>query len=120
MSHRTDVPEVTLLPRKRLCIALGQRYKVSESSSAVAARPTRGLRADYGFIATLDDEIKRDPETNVGYGITDTWDEVLVGMQGEPAIDDTELGRRMTDFTTTGPTKGPAQPDAPKEACSSS
>nr|GEU64549.1 putative reverse transcriptase domain-containing protein [Tanacetum cinerariifolium] len=100
MSHRADVPEVTLLPRKRLCIALGPRYKVSKSSSAVATRPARGLRADYGFIATLDDEIRRDPETNVGYGITDTWDEVLVGMPGAPVTDDTELGRRMTDFTT--------------------
>nr|GFB47770.1 hypothetical protein [Tanacetum cinerariifolium] len=36
----------------------GPRYEVDESSSAVTARPTRGFRADYGFIATLDDEIR--------------------------------------------------------------
>ncbi|GJR57064.1 hypothetical protein Tco_1499226 [Tanacetum coccineum] len=44
---------------------------------------------DYGFIATLDDEIMRDPERDVGYGIIDTWDEMLVGMPGAPATDET-------------------------------
>nr|GFC12911.1 hypothetical protein [Tanacetum cinerariifolium] len=38
-SHREDRPEVTLPPRKRLDIALGPRYEVGESSSAVAAKP---------------------------------------------------------------------------------
>nr|GEW09733.1 putative reverse transcriptase domain-containing protein [Tanacetum cinerariifolium] len=74
MSHRVDVLEVTLPPRKRLCIALGPRYEVSESSSAAAARPTRGFKADYGFVATLDNEIRRDPErkdTNEIYGRLD-------------------------------------------------
>ncbi|GKC68976.1 hypothetical protein Tco_1114859 [Tanacetum coccineum] len=59
---RAGVSEVTLPPRKRLCIALGPRYEVGESSSAPTARPTRGFRADYGFIGTLDDEIRRDLE----------------------------------------------------------
>ncbi|GKC84622.1 reverse transcriptase domain-containing protein [Tanacetum coccineum] len=97
---RVGVSEVTLLPRKRLCIALGPRYEVSKSSSALVARPTGGYRVDYGFVATLDDEIRRDPERDVGYGITDTWDEMLVGMPGAPATDDTKLGRQMTDFVT--------------------
>ncbi|GKG50615.1 hypothetical protein Tco_0521715, partial [Tanacetum coccineum] len=34
--------------------------------------PTGGFRADYGFVATLDDEIRRDPKRDIGYGITDT------------------------------------------------
>nr|GEV57258.1 hypothetical protein [Tanacetum cinerariifolium] len=57
-SRREDVPEVTLPPRKRLCIALGLRFEVGESSSAPTARPTGGFRVDYGFVATLDDEIR--------------------------------------------------------------
>ncbi|GJV72128.1 hypothetical protein Tco_1492123 [Tanacetum coccineum] len=73
---RVDVSEVKLPPQKRLCIALGLRYEVGESSSDPTARPTGGFRADYGFVATLDDEIRRDPERYVGYGITDTWDEM--------------------------------------------
>ncbi|GJZ95397.1 hypothetical protein Tco_0667731 [Tanacetum coccineum] len=58
--HRTDRPEVCLLPRKRLCIAFGPRYEVGESSSAPTARSTRGFRADYGFVDTIDREIRRD------------------------------------------------------------
>nr|GFA35817.1 hypothetical protein [Tanacetum cinerariifolium] len=61
-----DAPEVTLPPQKRLCIALGPRY-----------------------------------EREVGYGIMDTWDEMLVGMPGAPTTDETEFGRRMTNFVTT-------------------
>ncbi|GKE88399.1 hypothetical protein Tco_1565874, partial [Tanacetum coccineum] len=95
-----DRPEVTLSPRKRLGIALSPRYKVGESSSAPTSRPPRGFRVDYGFVATMDKEIMRDLERDVGYRITDTWDEMLVDMPGAPATDDTELGQRMTDFTT--------------------
>ncbi|GJT41667.1 hypothetical protein Tco_0941532 [Tanacetum coccineum] len=71
-NRREDRPEVTLPPRKRLGIALGPTYKVGESSSTAAARPARRLRADYGFVATMDREIRRDLERDVGYGITDT------------------------------------------------
>ncbi|GKD89840.1 hypothetical protein Tco_1365347 [Tanacetum coccineum] len=98
--RRADRPEVTLPPQKRLGIALGLRYEVGESSSAPTARPPRGFRADYGFVATMDREIMQDLERDVGYRITDTWDEIPIDMPGAPATDDTELGRRMTEFTT--------------------
>ncbi|GJS78717.1 hypothetical protein Tco_0728598 [Tanacetum coccineum] len=97
--RRADKPEVTLPPRKRLGIPLGPRYEVGESSSAAAARPPGGFRAEYGFVATMDKEIMRDLERDVGYGITNTWDEMLVDMPGAPATDDTKLGRRYK-FTT--------------------
>ncbi|GKF08663.1 hypothetical protein Tco_0042887, partial [Tanacetum coccineum] len=73
-SRREDRPEVTLPPRKRLGIALDPRYEVGESSSAAAARPVGGLRADYDFVATMDREIRRDPDRYVGYGIIDSQD----------------------------------------------
>ncbi|GKE70113.1 hypothetical protein Tco_1528185 [Tanacetum coccineum] len=63
--RRADRLEVTLPPRKR---------------------------ADYGFVATINKEIMRDLERDVGYGITDTWDEMLVDMPGAPVNDDTKLG----------------------------
>ncbi|GJY75370.1 putative reverse transcriptase domain-containing protein [Tanacetum coccineum] len=69
---RADVPKVTLLPQKRLCIALGPRYEVGESSSAPTSRPTGGFRADYDKIA---EEI--------------------------PMTDVAELGQRMTNFVMT-------------------
>ncbi|GJV34835.1 hypothetical protein Tco_1407312 [Tanacetum coccineum] len=100
-NRREDRPEVILPPRKRLGIALGPGYEVGESSSdAAAARPARGLRADYGFVATIDREIRRDPEREVGYGITDSWDEIVETLQGAPVSTDTELGRHMTAFET--------------------
>ncbi|GKE79340.1 hypothetical protein Tco_1545460, partial [Tanacetum coccineum] len=98
--YRADRLEVTLPPWKRLDIALGLRYEVGESSSTPTARPPRGFKADYGFVATMDREIMRDLERDVGYGITDTWDDILVDMSGAPATDDTELSRRMTKFAT--------------------
>ncbi|GKB31194.1 putative reverse transcriptase domain-containing protein [Tanacetum coccineum] len=99
---RAGVFEVTLPPWKRLYIALGLRYEVGESSSAPTAIPTRGLRVDYGFIGTLDDEIRRDPKRYVGYGITDTWEDMVEDIQGTPVVTDVaELSQRMTDFVTT-------------------
>ncbi|GJR33958.1 hypothetical protein Tco_1209642 [Tanacetum coccineum] len=98
--HKEDRPEVTLPPRKRLGIALGPAYEVRESSSAAAAKLAGGLKAHYGFVATMDREIRRDPERDVGYGITDSWDEIVETLQGAPVSTDTELGRHMTAFET--------------------
>ncbi|GKE10171.1 hypothetical protein Tco_1413722 [Tanacetum coccineum] len=54
-----DIPEAELPPRKRLCLtALTSRYEVGESSTT-APRPTGGHRADYGFIGTMDAEVRR-------------------------------------------------------------
>nr|GFA35892.1 hypothetical protein [Tanacetum cinerariifolium] len=99
-SRREDRPEVTLPPRKRLDIALGPRYEVGESSCAAAARPAGGLRADYGFVATVDREIMHDPEREVSYGITDSWDEIVETLQGVPVSTDTELGGYVREFKT--------------------
>ncbi|GKE64591.1 hypothetical protein Tco_1518752 [Tanacetum coccineum] len=98
---RADVLEVTLPPQKRLCIAPGPRYKVGECSYAPTARPTGDFRADYGFVSTLDAEIRRDPDREIGYGIIDVWvdpDEIADEI---PTTDVAELGKRMTNFVTT-------------------
>nr|GFB75252.1 hypothetical protein [Tanacetum cinerariifolium] len=92
-SRREDRPEVTLPPQKRLDIALGPRYEVGESSFAAAAKPAGGFRADYGFVATVDREIMYDPQREVGYGITDSWDEIVETLQGAPVITDNSIAR---------------------------
>nr|GEW93682.1 hypothetical protein [Tanacetum cinerariifolium] len=99
-SRKEDRPKVTLPPWKRLNIALGPRYKVGDSSFVAATRPAGGLRADYGFVATVDREIVRDPEREVGYGITYSWDEIVETLQGAPVSTDTELGRYVREFKT--------------------
>ncbi|GJY55353.1 hypothetical protein Tco_0454468 [Tanacetum coccineum] len=93
---RLDAPPPLTMPR--LGITLGPRYKVGENSTTAAARPARGLRADYGFVATMDREIRRDPERYVGYGITDSWDEIVETLQGAPVSTNTELGTHMREF----------------------
>ncbi|GJV14353.1 putative reverse transcriptase domain-containing protein, partial [Tanacetum coccineum] len=57
--YQTDRPEITLPPRKRLGIDLGPRYELGESSAAAATRPIGGRRTDYGFVGTMDTEIRR-------------------------------------------------------------
>ncbi|GJX41026.1 hypothetical protein Tco_0256016 [Tanacetum coccineum] len=59
---RAGVSSVTLPPWKRLCITLGLRFEVGESLSAPNATPTGGFRVDYGFIGTLNDEIRQDTD----------------------------------------------------------
>ncbi|GKF53036.1 hypothetical protein Tco_0159946, partial [Tanacetum coccineum] len=71
--RRIDRPEITLPPRKRLGVDLGPRYEIGEGSSTAAARPTGGHRADYGFVGTMDTEIRRQRVDEVGYGIRDVW-----------------------------------------------
>nr|GFA72992.1 hypothetical protein [Tanacetum cinerariifolium] len=71
-----------------------------EDTGRTDPRPAGGLRADYGFVATMDREIMRDPEREVGYGITDSWDEIVEALQGVPVSTDTELGGYMREFET--------------------
>nr|GEW02389.1 reverse transcriptase domain-containing protein [Tanacetum cinerariifolium] len=73
-NYRADVPKVTLAPQKRLCIAIGPRFKVEECSSAPTTRPIGGFRADYDFFGTLDVEIRCDLDREIGYEITNFWE----------------------------------------------
>ncbi|GJS46004.1 hypothetical protein Tco_0596125 [Tanacetum coccineum] len=47
---------------------------IEESSSAPTGRPTRSFRADYGFVGTLDVEIRRGLDREIGYEITNAKD----------------------------------------------
>nr|GEZ84022.1 DNA/RNA helicase, DEAD/DEAH box type, N-terminal [Tanacetum cinerariifolium] len=78
-----------------------------ESSSAAAARPARGLRVDYGFVATMDREIMRDPER----------EGQVTALQGQV----TALQVHVTALQgQQGLARGPTQPELPEEAGSGS
>ncbi|GKE64148.1 hypothetical protein Tco_1518309, partial [Tanacetum coccineum] len=67
-SHRTNIPEAKMLPRKRACFTTpAPGFEVGESSTAGAARQPR---------PTLKADLKRDRVGEMGYRITDTWDEI--------------------------------------------
>ncbi|GKC69100.1 putative reverse transcriptase domain-containing protein [Tanacetum coccineum] len=74
-SHRTDIPEAEIPPRKRACLttpAFG--LEIGESSAAGAARQPG---------TTLEADLRRDRVIETGYGITDTWDEIVEAMLEE-------------------------------------
>ncbi|GKC51160.1 hypothetical protein Tco_1073905 [Tanacetum coccineum] len=95
-----DAPEVVLPPRKTLCITPGPKFEAEESSYD-AARSTRGFRADYGFVGTQDAEIRRNPDREVGYGITDILVDPAKAAEEMPPTTLAELSQRVTDFVTT-------------------
>ncbi|GJU25927.1 hypothetical protein Tco_1164548 [Tanacetum coccineum] len=61
---------------------------------------TRGFRADYGFVGTLDAEIRRDTDKEVGYEITDVWVDPAETVEEIPLTTLAELSQRVTDFVT--------------------
>ncbi|GKE39480.1 hypothetical protein Tco_1462885, partial [Tanacetum coccineum] len=69
----SDTPEAELPPSNRLCLtAPAPRYEVGESST-IAPRPTGGHGVDYGFIDTMDTEVRRQRAEEVDYGVRDVW-----------------------------------------------
>nr|GEZ75886.1 hypothetical protein [Tanacetum cinerariifolium] len=71
--RRADRPKVTLPPRKRLSIVHCPGYETGESSVAAATRPIKGRRENYGFVGSVEAEIRRRIAEDIRYGIRDTW-----------------------------------------------
>ncbi|GKE56895.1 hypothetical protein Tco_1496080, partial [Tanacetum coccineum] len=78
--HETEIPEICLPLRKRPCrTAPTLGYEVGESSAAGVARQDGPAvaRADlYGFVDMVDAAQGRLISSELGYGITDTWDDL--------------------------------------------
>ncbi|GKE49614.1 hypothetical protein Tco_1480872, partial [Tanacetum coccineum] len=91
-SYLLPLPPPIILSRTRPAAPSSRTPPTRESLSTAAARPAGGLKAGYGFVATIDREIRRYPERDVGYGITDSWDEIVKTLQGAPVSTNTELG----------------------------
>nr|GEV85849.1 hypothetical protein [Tanacetum cinerariifolium] len=82
-AEREEIPEADLPLRKRLCIAHTGTYELGESSAAVAARLKEPVRDDlYSFVDTIERGEGSTPAAmEVGYGITDTWDDLIGAFQ---------------------------------------
>ncbi|GKE48860.1 hypothetical protein Tco_1480118 [Tanacetum coccineum] len=88
VDRREDIPKAELPHRKRLCLtAPTSRYEVGESLTA-APRPTRGHRADYGFIGTMGAEIRRQRAEEASYGIRDVWVDPTKAVEEEQDTQD--------------------------------
>ncbi|GKC49413.1 hypothetical protein Tco_1072158 [Tanacetum coccineum] len=111
--HRTDRPEITLPPWKRLGVDLGPRYYIRESSAVAATRPIGGRRADYGFVANRRSQVVTSEMLQADHQRQVQLTKALKLLKG--------LQTQMVEFQRHhGPAKGPAQPDALREAGSSS
>nr|GFA08504.1 hypothetical protein [Tanacetum cinerariifolium] len=67
--RRADRPEVTLPPRKRLSIVHCPRYEAGESLVVAVARSIKGRKTDYGFVDSVEAEIRRRRTEDIGYGL---------------------------------------------------
>ncbi|GJT67418.1 putative reverse transcriptase domain-containing protein, partial [Tanacetum coccineum] len=103
--HETEMPEMCLPLRKRPCRTTpGPGYEVGESSAAGTARqvgPTTARADLYGFADMLDAAPGRQTSRELGYGIRDTWDD-LVGAIQEIAPTTLEgVNQRVIELSST-------------------
>ncbi|GKE60818.1 hypothetical protein Tco_1511185, partial [Tanacetum coccineum] len=92
-SHRTDIPEAEMSPRKRACLTTpAPRLKIRESSAAGAARQPE---------TTLEAGLRRYMVMEMGYGITNTWDEIVEAMLEVAPTTLVGVNQRVTELATT-------------------
>nr|GEZ40638.1 hypothetical protein [Tanacetum cinerariifolium] len=91
-SHRTDIPEADMPPRKRACLTTpAPGFDIRESSTAGDSRQPGPTESD----------LRKCRIEQAGYGITDTWDEI-VDMMMEIALTTLEVvNERVTELDTT-------------------
>nr|GEU58788.1 reverse transcriptase domain-containing protein [Tanacetum cinerariifolium] len=70
------------------------------TSSPPLLLPSTDHRADV-LEVTLPPQKRRDPDREIGYGITDVWEDPDEIAEEIPTTDVAELSQRMTDFVTT-------------------
>ncbi|GJZ93130.1 hypothetical protein Tco_0665195 [Tanacetum coccineum] len=99
---REDVPEADVPPQKRLCLtALTSRFEVGESSAAAAARqPELDVThaTGYGFVDTVDFTTGRLMSREVGYRITDVWDDMVGDMEETAPTTLEAVNQRVADL----------------------
>ncbi|GJS13818.1 hypothetical protein Tco_0408290 [Tanacetum coccineum] len=91
-SHRNDIPEAEMPPWKRACYTTpAPELEVGESSAAGAARQPG---------PTLEADLRRDRVIETGYGITDTWDEIVEAMLEVAPTTLEGVNQRVTELAT--------------------
>nr|GEW42328.1 hypothetical protein [Tanacetum cinerariifolium] len=90
--HRTDILEADMPPWKRACLTTpALRFKIEESFTAGLARQPGPTKSD----------LRRYMVEQAGYGITDTWDEIVNTLM-EIALTTLEgVNERVTELDTT-------------------
>nr|GFA94230.1 hypothetical protein [Tanacetum cinerariifolium] len=91
-SPMTDIPKADMPPRKKACLtAPTPRFEIGESSTAGAARQPRPTESD----------LRRCRVEQEGYGITDTWDEIVDKMMEIAPTTLEGVNERVTELDST-------------------
>nr|GEY84485.1 putative reverse transcriptase domain-containing protein [Tanacetum cinerariifolium] len=82
-AERVEIPKADMSLRKRLCTAHTSTYELGKSSAVVAARLRELVMDDlYRFVDTIKRGEGSTPASiEVGYGITDDWDDLVGAIQ---------------------------------------
>nr|GEY94160.1 hypothetical protein [Tanacetum cinerariifolium] len=101
--EREEIPEADMPLRKRLYTAHTGTYELGESSAAATARLREPVRDDlYRFVDTVDQGEGSTPAAiEVGYGITDTWDDLEEAIQETAPTTIEGVNQRVTKLSTT-------------------
>nr|GFC91891.1 hypothetical protein [Tanacetum cinerariifolium] len=89
-SPRTDIPEVDMPPRKKACLTT-PGLKIGKSSAAGAARQPGPTESD----------LRRCRVEQEGYGITNTWDEIVDKMMEIAPTTLEGVNERVTELDST-------------------
>nr|GEY22431.1 reverse transcriptase domain-containing protein [Tanacetum cinerariifolium] len=89
--------------RKRLCTAHTGTYELGESFAAAAARLREPVRDGlYRFVDTVERGEGSTPAAiEIGYGITDTWDELIGAIQETAPTTVEGVNQRVTELSIT-------------------
>nr|GEW10475.1 reverse transcriptase domain-containing protein [Tanacetum cinerariifolium] len=91
-SCMTDIPKADVPPRKRACLTTpALEFEVEESSTAGAARQPRPTESD----------LRRYKVEQAGYGITNTWDEIVDTLMEIAPTTLEGVDQRVTELDTT-------------------
>nr|GEX87395.1 hypothetical protein [Tanacetum cinerariifolium] len=91
-SRRTDIPKADMPPQKKACLTtLVLGFKVEESSTAGAARHPGPTESNF----------RRYLVEQVGYGITDTWDQIVDTLMKIAPTNLEGVDQRVTELDTT-------------------
>nr|GFA12414.1 hypothetical protein [Tanacetum cinerariifolium] len=90
-SRKTDIPEADMPTQKKACLnALAPGFEIGESSIAGAARQPGPIEYD----------LRRCRVEHAGYGITDTWDEIVDKMMEIAPTTLEGVNERVTELDT--------------------
>nr|GEV79160.1 reverse transcriptase domain-containing protein [Tanacetum cinerariifolium] len=101
LAPRSETPPSGTPPLLPILLPTSSPPLLLPSTDVPEVTPVEGFREDYGFVGTLDANFIRNLNKEIGYEITDVWEDPYEITKEIPTTNVVELSQRMTDFFTT-------------------